>query len=616
MNSFLTASSAGGVVTVTSTGTQYWPISVNVTDTNPNFSSASFSASPSGMSDTTNTVTVYSYAVGYDATNNVNSVNDSVIGNWNFNVASSVGNYSYDTLNRLVSGQATSGPYSGKYGCWTYDGFGNRTMEAISSTPCNSNPAPTTWAHYNSSNQITGTPLMTSGDDYDAAGDVTNDGSNQYLYDGAGRICAVKNSAGVMTQYIYDGEGNRVAKGRINLFSCASGNGFSLTTQYVVGIGGEQLSELNASNQWQHSNVFAAGALLGTYAASDTYFDMTDWQGTRRAEGSVGGCLTGWLSLPYGDNTSGGNPLADPSAVAIGSTPLCSVDATEHHYTGKLHDSESGNDDFGARYYTDVAGRWLSPDWAAAAEAVPYAIYGSPQTLNLYAFVGNNPLSNTDPDGHQNGQRVQCGGQGQGSGSTSGSCGAGGSPGADHPAQATHQIKGRASHSLKSATQSFLAKHHTAVRVAIGTAVAATAISGLFDGGASEAAIPEELEIGGELETAADAAESAEGATDAGETVSGTNEGGQLTSRSSLRKSTVQDAWDNATDGPTGGKACPTCGKEVKVSPGSGPRDWDVDHQPKWTDRQFSPNASRQDVINNYQEGTSLRCPSCNRSDN
>lgn len=56
---------------------------------------------------------------------------------------------------------------------------------------------------------------MTTGDGYDAAGDVTNDGSNQYLYDGAGRICAVKNSAGVMTQYIYDGEGNRVAKGHV-----------------------------------------------------------------------------------------------------------------------------------------------------------------------------------------------------------------------------------------------------------------------------------------------------------------------------------------------------------------------------------------------------------------
>ena len=31
---------------------------------------------------------------------------------------------------------------------------------------------------------------------------------------------------------------------------------------------------------------------------------------------------------------------------------------------------------------------------------MPYAAFASPQTLNLYVFVGNNPLSKVDPDGH------------------------------------------------------------------------------------------------------------------------------------------------------------------------------------------------------------------------
>lgn len=44
---------------------------------------------------------------------------------------------------------------------------------------------------------------------------------------------------------------------------------------------------------------------MATYSGSDTYFDLTDWQGTKRAEASVGGCLTGWVSLPYGDNCAG-----------------------------------------------------------------------------------------------------------------------------------------------------------------------------------------------------------------------------------------------------------------------------------------------------------------------
>jgi hypothetical protein len=45
-------------------------------------------------------------------------------------------------------------------------------------------------------------------------------------------------------------------------------------------------------------------------------------------------------------------------------------------------------------------GRWLSPDWSSDPEAVPYADIGDPQSLNLYAYVNNNPLRVTDPDGH------------------------------------------------------------------------------------------------------------------------------------------------------------------------------------------------------------------------
>jgi RHS repeat-associated protein len=68
--------------------------------------------------------------------------------------------------------------------------------------------------------------------------------------------------------------------------------------------------------------------------------------------------------------------------------------------TGKERDTESGNDYFGARYYASAMGRFMSPDWAAKATPVPYAKLDNPQSLNLYAYVGNNPLSRMDPDGH------------------------------------------------------------------------------------------------------------------------------------------------------------------------------------------------------------------------
>ena len=43
----------------------------------------------------------------------------------------------------------------------------------------------------------------------------------------------------------------------------------------------------------------------------------------------------------------------------------------------------------------------MSPDWSAKVEPVPYAKLDNPQSLNLYAYAGNNPESVFDPDGHQ-----------------------------------------------------------------------------------------------------------------------------------------------------------------------------------------------------------------------
>jgi len=76
------------------------------------------------------------------------------------------------------------------------------------------------------------------------------------------------------------------------------------------------------------------------------------------------------------------------------------TDATEHHFTGKERDAESGNDYFGARYYNSNMGRFMSPDWSVKITPVPYAKLSDPQSLNLYAYVLNNPLSHADADGH------------------------------------------------------------------------------------------------------------------------------------------------------------------------------------------------------------------------
>jgi RHS repeat-associated protein len=71
-----------------------------------------------------------------------------------------------------------------------------------------------------------------------------------------------------------------------------------------------------------------------------------------------------------------------------------------YKFNGKERDTETGNDDFGARPYTPGFGRYLSPDWSAIPAPVPYADLTNPQSLNQYAFVKDNPVAFSDPSGH------------------------------------------------------------------------------------------------------------------------------------------------------------------------------------------------------------------------
>src|SRR5207245_8772013 len=79
------------------------------------------------------------------------------------------------------------------------------------------------------------------------------------------------------------------------------------------------------------------------------------------------------------------------------------VPILDNHYkfTGKERDAETNLDYFGARYYSNGLGRWVTPDWAAKATAVPYAEFSDPQSLNLYGYVRNVPTVRFDEDGHQ-----------------------------------------------------------------------------------------------------------------------------------------------------------------------------------------------------------------------
>jgi RHS repeat-associated protein len=356
----------------------------------PSFPAAPIIGSLNGGVSTGAGKLVYSFVGSYDGVGNLSSYTDNtsggqpngIMGTWSFN---------YDTLNRLIAGSPSSGSYAGQNLCWAYDAFGNRTAQSSQTAACPASLTPT--VSYNANNQITGGFIQ-----YDPAGsgNVIADSTtgNQYLYDGEGRICAVKSepvgSTYTLTGYIYDADGTRVAKGSLTQFTCdlnpadSAYNGFQPTTDYILGPGGEQVTEMamdsNNTMAWQHTNVYA-GMLLATYDNTGLHFYFNDPLGTRRAQTDYAGVLEQTCaSLPFGDGLSCTGSITAP---------------TEHHFTGKERDTESGNDYFGARYYASSMGRFMSPD----PSQLGYADSTNPQSLNLYSYVRNNPLINSDPSG-------------------------------------------------------------------------------------------------------------------------------------------------------------------------------------------------------------------------
>ena len=65
-----------------------------------------------------------------------------------------------------------------------------------------------------------------------------------------------------------------------------------------------------------------------------------------------------------------------------------------HKFTGKERDSESGLDNFGARYMSSVMGRFMSADPKHVR-----AHLSDPQSFNRYIYTRDNPLLYIDPDG-------------------------------------------------------------------------------------------------------------------------------------------------------------------------------------------------------------------------
>ncbi len=214
----------------------------------------------------------------------------------------------------------------------------------------------------NANNHITTAPFT-----YDAAGNLTTDAAGTYTWNAEGELKA----AGGVT-YTYDGDGRRVQKSNGKI--------------YWYG-GGEVIEESDASGNMQESYVFFGGKRIANRAVSSgaiSYY-AEDFIGSSRViTTSAGATCYDADFYPYGAESNVTNTCPQ-----------------NYKWTGKERDAETGNDDFDARYYSSVYGRFLSADWSAVPAAVPYANLTNPQTLNLYAIVRDNPESFADLDGHE-----------------------------------------------------------------------------------------------------------------------------------------------------------------------------------------------------------------------
>jgi RHS repeat-associated protein len=280
--------------------------------------------------------------------------------------------FTYDQLNRLTSAQNNGSDCSQKLvngatkfwgNSYNYDAWGNLTQKTV--TKCSAE----NWsASVGSNNQLQ------SGYVYDAAGNMTHNATTNvnYTYDAENRLTGAGGYG-----YAYDADGNRVEK--------STGGASPTGTIYwysSVGI----IAESDLSGNLQHEYVFFDGDRVARkdLATNSVAYYFADHLKTTAIITDASGTITEDEDFsPWGAEL-----------------PFVNSDSNDYKFTGKKRDVESTLDYFGARYYSNAFGRFLTPDWSPGPATIPYAHLERPQTLNLYSYVDNNPINGMDADGH------------------------------------------------------------------------------------------------------------------------------------------------------------------------------------------------------------------------
>jgi RHS repeat-associated protein len=273
--------------------------------------------------------------------------------------------------NQLTAASENSGSWSQSYG---YDVNGNRWVPSQSSNLPSTIETPTAATAYSLSavpNQINACTTPAPGCwTYDSAGNllsiyVGTGGNRNFTYDAESRQVSA-NINGNSSTYAYDGNGLRVTRTPAG----------AVTTVYVYDAWGNMVS--------------AYGPTEASPCGTATCYLSSDHLGsTRMLTDTSGNAQRRYDFLPFGQEILAG---IDGRTTALGY--LANPDDTNPKFTGQNRDVETGNDWFNIRHMSGAQGRFQSVDPANAGASAT-----DPQTWNAYAYVGNNPLSYTDPSG-------------------------------------------------------------------------------------------------------------------------------------------------------------------------------------------------------------------------
>ena len=228
---------------------------------------------------------------------------------------------------------------------------------------------------------LTATEKGTSGTlQYDANGNVQQDGGNTLLWDAKDRLAGMQ-SAKYQAQYAYDYRDSRKTK-----FVTDKSTGQAQMALYI-----DKFSEVREGKLVKY--VYAGQNRIAqsdgtTLQFSPKYFYLQDHLGsTHFTLSNTAAALTQTTHFAYGRTRWETKNL--PASGRL-----------DYRFTGKERDAEIALDYFGARYFSGTRGKFVSLDWSVKPQPIPYADVSDPQTLNLYSYVRNNPLRIADPDGH------------------------------------------------------------------------------------------------------------------------------------------------------------------------------------------------------------------------